>query len=113
MLKQINHVIHLSDTGILVNEIIDVVRDLKSWIILSNGLPIYHFIRDNRMIESLLVKARHNLELMLKYTDIAIVDHHINRCYEGYDWIRNMKRLYENVMTAAQYVRNKPLLLEA
>ncbi len=104
---------HLSDTGLLVDRIIDVVRELKPKIIISDGPPIYRYIHDNNLVKILLDKARHILESMLKYTDIVIIDHHINRCDKGYYWIQSIRNIYGNVMTAAEYMGNKPLLLES
>jgi len=105
--------LHLSDTGLLVDSIIEVIKELKPKIIISDGPPIYRYIYDNNVVETLLNKAKHNLESMLKYTDIVIVDHHINRCDKGYHWIQSIRKTYGNVMTAAEYMGNKPLLLES
>ena len=106
-------VLHLSDTGLLVEDVIRLVRDLRPDIVVTDGPPIYRYMHNKVMANDLLVKARQNLERMIGYADKVIVDHHINRCDEGYQWINSVRREYSCIMTGAEYMGEKPLMLES
>jgi len=106
-------VAHLSDTGLLVDEIPTVLKDIKPEIVITDGPPLYRYLNNENFIKLLLEKAERNLSLLAKNTDKIIVDHHINRCDNGYEWLLKMKNEYSAITTAAEYLGLKPLLLEA
>ncbi len=106
-------VLHLSDTGLLVEGIICLVRNIRPDIVVTDGPPIYRYMHDKGMVNDLMARARQNLERMISYADKVIIDHHINRCDEGYHWINSVRREYSCIMTAAEYMGEKPLMLES
>ncbi len=106
-------VLHLSDTGLLVEDAARLVKDLRPDMVVTDGPPIYRYMHDKGMINDLLARARKNLERMIGHVDKVIIDHHINRCDEGYQWINSIRKEYGCIMTAAEYMGEKPLMLES
>jgi len=109
-------VMHLSDTGLVTSEVIKLALKLMPDIVITDGPPIYRFSHDRELVNEILRKASENLHKLVKVAHTIIVDHHINRCDEGYEWIRKESELNEvdaSIMTAAEYMNSNPLLLEA
>lgn len=105
-------VLHTSDTGLLVDDIVELAKELKPDIIIADGPPIYRYLHDRKLVKEMLRRAYNNLSRMAKYSNMVIVDHHVYRCDDGYKWVENVRKEY-NIMNAAEYMGRKPLLLEA
>ncbi len=106
-------VVHLSDMGLLVDMAADTARRLKPDIVITDGPPIYRYLHDKYALHTLLRRAERNLSLIVGAADTVIINHHVNRCDQGYKWIMRLRREYSAITTAAEYVGSKPLLLEA
>jgi predicted metallo-beta-lactamase superfamily hydrolase len=108
-------VIHLSDTELLCDKLIDLTVKLKPDIIITDGPPVYRFLHNPTRIEALLRKASTNVARLTKVAHTIIIDHHINRCDEGYQWITTISRKHRDVkiVTAAEYMKKTPLFLES
>ncbi|NPA96683.1 MAG: hypothetical protein GXO32_03675 [Crenarchaeota archaeon] len=105
--------LHLSDTELLVEEVVSDVRRLRPSIVVTSGPPIYRYAHDRSVVSSMLAKARRILEAIARYSDKVVVDHHLLRCVEGYSWLKEVRRELSGVTTAAEYMGRKPLFLEA
>ena len=108
-------VMHLSDTELLSKRVIDLARSLRPDIIITDGPPIYRFLHDRELVNDVLSKASENLRGLAEVAHTIIVDHHINRCDEGYKWVREEadRKKYTIITTTAEYMGESPLLLEA
>jgi predicted metallo-beta-lactamase superfamily hydrolase len=111
-------IIHLSDTELLSDEAVSLAVKLKPDIIITDGPPIYKYMHDPVLINTLLEKASHNLEKLSRITHTIIVDHHVLRCDEGYEWLTmNAEKYGKNgevrILTGAEYMMSTPILLEA
>ncbi|MCE4606383.1 MAG: hypothetical protein F7B59_03515 [Desulfurococcales archaeon] len=108
-------VMHLSDTELLCDKLVELVLQLKPDIIITDGPPIYRFLNNRFIVRALLRKASRNLLKLSKVAHTIVVDHHVNRCCEGYQWIRAMSRKQQNtrVVTGAEFMDKKPLFLES
>jgi len=106
-------ILHVSDTGLLVEGVVELVKALKPDIVITDGPPIYRYLHNRRIVNSMLEVASRNLAKMTRYADKVIVDHHVHRCDEGYRWVKNIGKEHSGVTSAAEYMLKKPLLLEA
>jgi predicted metallo-beta-lactamase superfamily hydrolase len=108
-------IMHLSDTELLCDDAIDLAVKLRPDIVITDGPPIYKFLHDRRFVSNLLRKAEKNIFKLSETAHIIIIDHHINRCDEGYQWIKNVSMKVKDtiVVTASEFMGLKPLLLEA
>ncbi|MCE4615191.1 MAG: hypothetical protein F7B60_06660 [Desulfurococcales archaeon] len=108
-------VMHLSDTELLCDKLVDFALQLKPDIIITDGPPIYRFLYNQSIVETLLRKASRNISRLSKIAHTIVVDHHVNRCSMGYQWIRTISRKQKNVriVTAAEYIGKTPLFLES
>jgi predicted metallo-beta-lactamase superfamily hydrolase len=108
-------VLHLSDTELLCNKVIELAETLRPDVIITDGPPIYRFLGRGDVVNLMLRSASKNLMRLSKVAHYVIVDHHINRCDEGYKWIKDIAGTQREtvITTAAEYMGFKPLLLEA
>ncbi|NPA98798.1 MAG: MBL fold metallo-hydrolase [Crenarchaeota archaeon] len=104
-------ILHLSDTGLLAEKVVEIAREYRPDIVITDGPPLYRYLHDEKTAREILNKAEQVLNRIARYADKIIVDHHINRCDQGYRWIRSMRN--NAIMTAAEYMGKKPLLLES
>ncbi len=102
--------VHASDIQLLHDEAVDQVLNWHSHIVLVSGPPLYLQYMSKERRE----KAWNNALRLSKGVDILILDHHLLRCKEGYDLLRKIEsRTGNRVMCAAEYMGERPLLLEA
>ncbi len=106
-------VAHLSDTGLLVDEVPIALKSVRPEIVITDGPPLYRYLNNESLVKLLLERAERNLSLLAKGADKIIIDHHVNRCDKGYEWLMKIKDEYSAVTSAAEYLGLKPLLLEA
>jgi len=106
-------VLHLSDTELLVEEVVDLVRLLRPDIVVTGGPPIYRYVHDPELVRAMLARASRVLTEIARLSDVVIVDHHVLRSIEGLRWVEEMRRLLSNVTTGAEYCGRRPLPLEA
>ena len=108
-------ILHLSDTGLLVEKVVEIARQYRPDIVITDGPPLYRYLHDEKAARDILNRAEQVLNKIARYVDKIIIDHHINRCDQGYKWIRSgiRSRSDNGIMTAAEYMGRKPLLLES
>jgi predicted metallo-beta-lactamase superfamily hydrolase len=107
--------VHMSDTQLLCREAVEITLSWKPDIVVTDGPPIYRWIRSLPRDEYLkLIKLAENNALGLAdNTDLLIIDHHLLRCWEGVKWLQHLKDKTDHIMCAAEYMRKPILLLEA
>ena len=102
--------VHASDIQLLSRKAINEVVKLKADIVLASGPPIYlpHLSAEDRK------NARNNALKLSNEVPLLIIDHHLLRCQEGLQWLRNLDREANNrIVCAADVMKHPPQLLEA
>jgi len=102
--------LHASDIQFLDNETVKEILKIKPDIVLASGPPIYleDFMKDKREI------AWNNLLETSQNIDTLILDHHILRCKEGFEWLEKLKaESNNNVVCSADYMGKNRHSLEA
>ena len=105
-------VVHLSDTQLLIDEVIKKVRLWRPKVVITDGPPLYrlHGALRARVAEKALV----NVAKLASYADYVIIDHHVCRSVDGVRWLDFLRaRIGGRVMCAADYMGRPRLLLEA
>ncbi len=102
--------VHASDIQMLNAEAVDIIMEWEPNVVITSGPPLYlHKISEQE--QKLAAKL---VMTLASVTDTLIVDHHLLRSYAGYCWLKNIsKNTKGNVITAADFMGRKPLLLEA
>jgi len=93
--------LHASDIQFLDNETVKEILKIKPDIVIASGPPIYlkDFMKDKRDI------AWNNLLETSQNIDTLILDHHILRCKEGFEWLEKLKDESNNkVFCSADYM---------
>ncbi len=104
--------VHLSDTQLLVDDVVKDVREHDPWILIVSGPPLYRYHGASR--ERLAEIARLNLAKLCSYADYVIVDHHLLRSVDGSMWLDEVrKEVGDRVMCVADFIGSPRLLLEA
>jgi uncharacterized protein len=99
-----------SDIQLLDREAVLKVLAWKPTIVFASGPPLYLSHR----IPEIGKEAFENALLLAENVDTLILDHHLLRSFEGYQWLKDLGRKVENrVLCAAEFMRKKPELLEA
>jgi len=105
-------VVHLSDTQLLVEEVIGKVREWGPRVIVTDGPPTYRLFGGKR--DAVLRRAREVLARFAGLADYVIVDHHVARSVDGLEWLDDVAReVGDRVMCAADYEKLPRLPLEA
>jgi len=105
-------VAHLSDTQLLVEGVIDKVREWGSRVIVTDGPPTYRLFGNAK--EAALKRAEEVLKRLAGLADYVIVDHHVARSVDGLKWLDRVRReVGERIMCAADYEGLPRLPLEA
>ncbi len=105
-------VVHLSDTELLVEDVLSKVREWRPRAVITDGPPIYRLCGPVR--EAALRKAGEVLSRLSGLTDIVIVDHHVARSVEGLKWVDGeIRAIGSRVMLAADHEGLPRLPLEA
>ncbi len=110
-------ILHAPDIQLLPQKLVEIVLEIKPEVILTDGPPIYRYLSDLETVKELLSHAEKNLCKLCRVANKIIVDHHLLRCNEGYEWLKEQKKRFMKigceVCSAAEYMGQKPLLLEA
>ena len=106
--------VHASDTQLLSREVAEVIKSMRPDIVMTDGPPIYRYLNDPSFVRVMLKKAEENLRIISEQAGVIIVDHHINRCNKGLEWVKGINRKITDteVITAAEYMHKQPVLLE-
>jgi len=105
-------VVHLSDTQLLVDEVLKKVRSWRPKVVITDGPPLYRL--DGTLRARVAEKALVNAVKLASYADYVIIDHHVCRSLEGVRWLDSLRaRIGDRVMCAADYMGRPRLLLEA
>ena len=102
--------LHASDIQFLDNDTVKEILKIKPDIVLASGPPIYleDFMKDKRNI------AWNNLIQTSRNVGTLILDHHILRCKEGFEWLEKLKVESNNkVVCSADYMGINRHSLEA
>ncbi len=102
--------VHTSDIQLLDREAVLTVLACKPTIVFASGPPIYLAHR----IPEIGKEAFENALLLARNVDTLILDHHLLRSFEGYEWLKGLAGKVENrVLCAAEFMGKEPELLEA
>jgi len=102
--------VHSSDIQLLDREVILKVLDWKPTIVFASGPPLYL----SQRVPEAGKEAFENALLLAKHVDTLILDHHLLRAFEGYNWLKMLAGTVETrVLCAAEFMGKTPELLEA
>ena len=105
-------IVHLSDTQLLVSDIIDKACSCNPKIVITDGPPLYRL--KGLMKRHIAKKAMYNAMKLANCADSIIIDHHIARSIEGMKWIDLLRKEIGNrVKCAADYMKTPRMPLEA
>lgn len=102
--------VHCSDIQLLDRETIFKVLAWKPTTVSTSGPPLY---LSHRVPEA-GKEAYENALILARGVDTLILDHHLLRSFEGYNWLKELAEKVENrVLCAAEFMGKEPELLEA
>ena len=102
--------VHSSDIQLLDREAVLKVLAWKPTTVFASGPPLYLSHR----IPGAGKEAFENALLLARHVDTLILDHHLLRSFEGYNWLKELAGKVENrVLCAAEFMGKEPELLEA
>lgn len=102
--------VYTSDIQLLDREAVLMVLAWKPTIVYASGPPLYLSHR----IPGVGKEALENALLLARDVNTLILDHHLLRSFEGYNWLRELAEKVENrVLCAAEFMGKEPELLEA
>jgi predicted metallo-beta-lactamase superfamily hydrolase len=101
--------VQASDIQLLNSEAITKILSWKPTIALVGGPPLYLGLSKDKQKQ-----AWENARILSQNIDVLILDHHLLRSQEGLVWLRELNSKTKNkVLSAAEFMRKKTLLLEA
>jgi len=107
-----NSIVHLSDTQLLVSDVIEKVGEWGARIVVTDGPPLYRLRGPVKL--HVAERARANALRLADHADYVIIDHHVARSVDGVRWIEGLRReVGDRVMCAADFMGRPRLLLEA
>jgi predicted metallo-beta-lactamase superfamily hydrolase len=102
--------VHCSDIQLLDRKTVLTVLAWKPTTVFASGPPLYLSHR----IPGAGKEAFENASLLARDVDTLILDHHLLRSFEGYNWLKELAEKVENrVLCAAEFMGREPELLEA
>jgi len=102
--------VHASDIQLLDPRAVSQILKWNPDTVLVSGPPLYL----KRLSKGKEENAWNNAMNLSKDVPTLIMDHHLLRSQEGYDWLRKMNSVSANkVICAADFLNKKPFLLEA
>lgn len=102
--------IHASDIQMFSEDTLDEIISLKPDIVLASGPPLY--LKD-RMKDKVDIVWKNSLKLA-ENVGTLILDHHLLRCDEGFEWIENLSEISgSKVICAADFMGIERHMLEA
>jgi len=105
-------VVHLSDTQLLIDEVIRKACLWRPKVVITDGPPLYRL--RGALRAKVAKKASINVFKLANHADYVIIDHHVCRSVEGMRWLDSLRACIGNrVMCAADYMGRPRLLLEA
>ncbi len=103
--------VHASDIQLFDKEAVSLILDWRPDIALIGGPPLY---LEDRFSEDQFKKARENAELLAQKIDILILDHHLLRNREGFNWIKALSsKAKGKVLCGADFMKKSRMPLEA
>jgi hypothetical protein len=104
--------VHASDIQLLDEKTIEAIIYWKPTIVLASGPPLYLSFSSLSKIER--ERAWKNAVELSKNVSTLILDHHLLRSEGGREWLKKLALNSENrVLSAADFMKREPLLLEA
>lgn len=104
--------VHASDIQLLHRPTVDCIIEWKPDIVLLSGPPLYHY--SSAAFEPQRTVAWENAVRLSEHVGTLIIDHHLLRSMEGAAWLKKLDRASPNIVqSAAEYMRQQPLYLEA
>lgn len=102
--------VHCSDIQLLDRETVLKVLAWKPTIVFASGPPLYL----SQRVPETGREASENALLLARNVDTLVLDHHLLRSFEGYNWLKELAGKVENrVLCAAEFMGKVPELLEA
>jgi len=102
--------VHSSDIQLLDREAVLEVLAWKPTVVFSSGPPLYL----SHHVPEASEEAFENALLLARNVETLILDHHLLRSLEGYNWLKKLAGKVKNtVMCAAEFMGKEPELLEA
>jgi hypothetical protein len=102
--------VHSSDIQLLDREAVLKILAWEPTIVFASGPPLY---LSHRVPEA-GKEASENALLLARHVDTLILDHHLLRSFEGYNWLKELAGKVESrVLCAAEFMGKAPELLEA
>ncbi len=109
--------LHAPGSQLVSGRAVELIIKLRPEAVVTDGPPIYRFMHNQLILNEVLDKALKNLRRIAEVVNTVVIDHHILRCVEGYEWVlrvrREVGRLDCTVLTAAEAELKPPTLLEA
>lgn len=103
--------VHTSDIQLLDDTAVNLIISWQPDIVFIDGPPVY---LNNHMTPELASHALENGIRLARYTGTLIIDHHLLRTEAGLEWLSRIEQATNTrTVTAAQWQRREPLLLEA
>ncbi|NYT04880.1 MAG: MBL fold metallo-hydrolase [Methanomicrobiales archaeon] len=101
---------YASDTQCVNGDAVEWIRARRPGVVLSSGPSLHRAGASGTEA----VRAAVQVQRLLADTGTLILDHHLLRSLEGYEWLRAFARTTgKRVLSAAEYAGRSPLLLEA
>ena len=102
--------VHASDIQLLNNE---AVSKIVSWgpdVVLASGPPLYLC----RLSKDQVKEAWENAIRLSQKVDTLILDHHLMRSYDGFEWVEMLSdETNKKIMCGADFMKKPRMLLEA
>ena len=102
--------VHSSDIQLLDRKTILEILSWKPTVVFASGPPLYL----SHHVPEASKEALENAFLLAENVDTLILDHHLLRSFEGYNWLKQLARKVKNkVLCGAEFMGKEPELLEA
>ncbi|RXA14702.1 hypothetical protein EQO05_15140 [Methanosarcina sp. MSH10X1] len=102
--------VHSSDIQLLNREAVLKILAWEPTIVFASGPPLYLSYR----VPEAGKEASENALLLSRHADTLILDHHLLRSFEGYDWLKELaEKAASRVLCGAEFMGKAPELLEA
>ncbi len=101
-------VMHAPGTQLLSNRATDAILGVRPDVLIIDGPPIYRLLHDGVRLHEILKHAERVVLRIAEVVPTVIIDHHILRCVEGFEWVERVSNLARRlkgceVMTAARF----------
>lgn len=104
--------VHASDIQLLDEQTIEKISDWKPDIVFVSGPPLYRYSASS--FQKQRENAWKNAVRLSQKVGTLVIEHHLLRSMEGFEWLEKLKYAAKNkVCCAADFMSRDPLFLEA